>query len=199
MSNTATTLKAFHVQEESEATCCIVFDTNSASARRHGACELNVEWESVEFCRRAHWADQYASTGRIPPMAMIEQGWRLECGHCGQEVSQDLFEDSFGDTLPIVVGDWIYCNAECHNSEIVQCQQKQEAELAALQAAKDKFPCANVFGYYKTSDDREAVSVLAPGTKRPATWVIGESTVSISECDKDAWTAYVASIKEASQ
>jgi hypothetical protein len=196
VSNSISELKAYHVQEDYEATCVIVFDTNSAAARRHGACELGVEWESIEFCRRAHWADQYAGTGRIPPMAMIEQGWRLTCGHCGQEINQDLIDDPESDVLPVVVGDWIFCNRECHDCETKDRQQKKEAELAALETAKTKFPGAEVFGYYHDGDRRETVLIRAPGTQRTARWAIGAETVSAAECDKEAWLTYVASIKE---
>ncbi|MDN3561671.1 hypothetical protein [Vreelandella neptunia] len=194
-----TQVKAYHVQEDYEATCVIVFDTNGASARRRGAGELGVEWESIEFCRRAHWADQYASTGLIPPMAMVEQGWRLSCGHCCQEISQDLIEDPESDVLPVVIADWIYCNQACHDSEVTERQQKQDAEIAALDTAKAKFPGAEVFGYYQDSERRDAVLVKAPGTQRSARWVIGADTVSTAECDKEAWIAYAASIKEAGQ
>lgn len=199
MTNTADSLKAYHVQEDYDATCVIVFDTNGASARRRGAGELNVEWESVEFCRRAHWADQYAASGRIPPMAMLEQGWRLSCGGCGQEIHGESEDDPETDVIPVVVGDWIYCNCECHDSEIAERQREQEAEFAALETAKTKFPGAEVFGYYSDGRGKKTVNVHAPGTKKPARWVIGADAVSTSECDKDAWVAYVASLKEASQ
>ncbi|MGQ7253934.1 hypothetical protein [Vreelandella titanicae] len=194
-----TQVKAYHVQEDYEATCVIVFDTNGASARRRGAGELGVEWESIEFCRRARWADQYASTGLIPPMAMVEQGWRLSCGHCCQEISQDLIEDPESDVLPVVIADWIYCNQDCHDSEITERQRRQDAEIAALDLAKAKFPGAEVFGYYQDSKRLDAVLVKPPGTQRPARWVIGADTVSTAECDKEAWIAYAASIKEGCQ
>ncbi|WP_193090827.1 hypothetical protein [Halomonas colorata] len=199
MNKEAVQLKAYHVQEDCEGTCVIVFDTNSASARRRGAGELNVEWESVQFCRRAPWADQYAAASRIPHQAMLNEGWWLSCGCCGQRISEDVIEDPESDCLPVIVGDWIYYNAQHHNDEMAEQKRRHEQELAALADARAKFPGAEVSHYHRDGFGRDAVCVLAPGTEKPARWAIGADTVSASECDKEAWVAYVASIKEASQ
>jgi len=53
-------LIAYMVTEEYEGHSCIVFATNSATARREGGYELGIEWEEVASCKRASQFDEYA-------------------------------------------------------------------------------------------------------------------------------------------
>jgi hypothetical protein len=82
MSSKDKPLKAYEVRDPHEGNCVIVFATNSATARREGAGELDTDWEGVESCTRAPWADEYAP-GPAPLHATLAAGWQHECGHCG--------------------------------------------------------------------------------------------------------------------
>lgn len=117
-------LKAYQVQGDEYG--CIVFATNSATARREGGNELSLEFGEVESCRRAQWADQYAGVkGGVPPLVMIENGWWQECVHCGHEISTDDIEDGYenddGNIIklnPIEKDHLIYCNQHCLDEEM---------------------------------------------------------------------------------
>lgn len=72
-------LRAYSVQTEEYG--CVRFARSGAQARREGASEMDVDWESIESCRRAPEFDQYAP-GPVPDRALWEAGWRLWCVEC---------------------------------------------------------------------------------------------------------------------
>jgi hypothetical protein len=83
-------LRAFAVTETCEGTGGIVFARHNVVARREGACQFSDgDFHSVE-CRRAPWADQFASDKIVPVSAMIWAGWHFECTGCGRRIDEDL-------------------------------------------------------------------------------------------------------------
>jgi hypothetical protein len=119
--DTATKLKAFVVLEENENTGGIVFASTASKARRLGANEYNDSELQGLSCRRAPWADKWASTKEdVPVQVMISHGWRFECCGCGETICEDWLYD---EDLPLegVIGtqrSMVYC------SEICECQEK---------------------------------------------------------------------------
>lgn len=112
-------LKAYHVQGEECGV--IVFAKSNAAARRVGAAELNSEFESIEYCRRAQWADVYADRGWVPVEKMIEKGWWHECSNCYSRVFSDS-EDAEGVPHdPVFDGRDVYCSRSCKD----QAESKQ--------------------------------------------------------------------------
>lgn len=117
-------LKAYQVQGDEYG--CIVFATNSATARREGGRELDLEFNEVETCRRAQWADKYSDLkGGVPKLAMIENGWWMECAYCEHKISSDDIDDGYEDDdgniiklNPVEQGDLIYCNQICFDKEM---------------------------------------------------------------------------------
>jgi len=98
-------LKAYQVSDGNDG-CCIRFATNSATARREGANEIDCEWEDIDYCHRRPEFDQYAP-GPVPHEVLIEHGWWWECGHCYERVNADTQQRVFGaDGHP-------YCKPEC--------------------------------------------------------------------------------------
>ncbi|WP_204352839.1 hypothetical protein [Salinicola peritrichatus] len=194
-------LKAYHVQEDHEAHCCIVFATNSAAARRQGAGELGTEWEFVEFCRRAPWADQYAGRrGGVPDHALIDQGWRVPCNcGCDQVIYEDLIHDEEEDCDPVFVGNWTYYNSEHHDTEVAEIKARQELERAVADEARAKFPGAEItYIFHGTSrSNQPGVDMRVPGLQGRVTWQRGDDTVSVQKRDVDAWHAYAQRIKGA--
>ena len=82
-------MKAFQVND-AEGHSVVVFAKHNASARREGANELNIGFESVDSCRRAPCFDCYADRGSVPTALLIEHGWWFECCHCYAIPSQNL-------------------------------------------------------------------------------------------------------------
>ncbi|MCS6205262.1 hypothetical protein [Shewanella baltica] len=129
-------LKAYEVNEPQEGCSCIVFETNSAAARRNGAGELGIDWEDVSYCRRLPWADQYAGVkGGVPPLVCIANGWWFKCMHCSCTINSDFEgEDTEGNYIklePIEDGEAIYCSQSC--------KDKQENEEANRNLAFEAF------------------------------------------------------------
>lgn len=111
-------LKAYAVLETGEDTGGIVFARRDIEARKRGSCEYADGEISSVTCRRAHWADEYSETQRVPVLAAIQQGWRFECHGCGETLSECWFHD---EDKPIdgVIGymdGLVFCCAECRDA-----------------------------------------------------------------------------------
>jgi hypothetical protein len=91
-------LLAYEASDGDEG-CVIVFATNGATARRHAANEMNVDFEGVEFCRRVKGFDRFAP-GPVPPRELVESGWWIECRGCQRQIKNDMVEGDFEDDDP---------------------------------------------------------------------------------------------------
>ena len=204
-------LKAYEVREPDEGHCRIVFATRNVVARREGAAELNIEFEEVESCTRAPWADQYAP-GPVPVQAMIEAGWwyECECG-CGRRIDNGEGQnniDADGDDGelnpmdPVYFDHGVYWNQKCIDAEIEYRRQQEEskardqAEVEAEVLAKFPFAtdikAGRCYGSVdgKTYDHNTLVASFAfPGGQFHAHWTIGAKTIGIQGCDRDVWLA----------
>lgn len=199
-------LKAYVVREPDEGHCRIVFATRNVVARREGAAELNIEFEEVESCTRAPWADQYAP-GPVPVQAMIEAGWwyECECG-CGRRIDNGEGQhniDADGDDGelnpmdPVYFDHGVYWNQKCIDAENEYRRQQAEAKArdqAEVEAAvREKFPFATdvkALRYYSDGKfDALVASFMFPGGRFPANWTIGAKTIGIHGCDRDVWLA----------
>jgi hypothetical protein len=132
-------MKAYHVGEGTEGEQVIVFATSGAAARRKGGNELDMEFQEVEFCRRASWADQYAGQAFIPAKAYHDAGWWLHCNNCDNQLYDDT-EDDDGNPLEIVYdGRHAYCDQGCKDArerEIAERNAHGEAFKAKVQEAR---------------------------------------------------------------
>lgn len=176
-------LKAYEVREPDEGNCVIAFATNSATARREGAGELGVEWEEVESCQRAPWADAYAP-GPVPLHATLAAGWWHECGHCGCRF------DSEGPcgSEPVERGTSAYCSETCAQQEWAARRARQVREQAVIDAAYLRFPAAIVIKAYETGHSKDAhwrATFTVPGLQYPVHWRLGATTVDVSQCDAE--------------
>ena len=186
-------LKAYSVQGSEYG--CIVFATNSATARRNGAGELDCEWEDIETCRRAPALDKYSAQRRVPWKVLVEDhGWTQECGYCGHRVYNDIPERVWSDE-----GEQLYCNIECqaHAEDLKrkheqERQREEQLKAEAIEAAHQRFEGITKFHAYLQNDGRVQVSFRFPGSQWNANWLMGDELVSVSQCDLEAWKAYRA-------
>lgn len=129
------TLKAFIVTENEENTGGVVFAKTAIEARRWGANEFNDGELGGLTVRRKRTLDQYAKTG-VPASVMVEMGWRYECYHCGNTVSEDdLYEQGLAasDVCGVDNGA-IYC---CRACEMAAASEKlKRKQLHAETVAK---------------------------------------------------------------
>lgn len=177
---------------------CIVFASNSASARRQGAGELGCDWEDIESCRRAQWADEYVDERRVPPLVMINHGWWFECCHCGCQVSDasSNYDDDDNEIPhePVAEGDWVFCTPACRDAELKERADRKARKEAARKTALDTFPGVEV----KWTDDSEPPKVYFtfPGGQHGVYWTVGDPTTSVSKCDVEAWQAFKATLPQ---
>lgn len=115
----------------------IVFATNGAAARRYAANEMDIDFEDVEFCRRAKSLDQFAP-GPVPPRELIEFGWWIGCHGCERYIKLDMDEDDFEDDDParlVTVADAVergrglFCCAACmEKSDAAEAREKADRQ-----------------------------------------------------------------------
>lgn len=184
------TLKAYSVQGYENG--CITFAKSNVVARREGANELDIEFEEVESCRRAPWADEYSGVkGGVPPLVMIENGWWFECCNCGHRIDSDLFDyDTDTPMEPVEENGFVYCTQACLDAENSEKAARESRKAEAVRAVEEKFPGTEVkwFG----DSEPAKVSFTFPDGKCEVNWTVGEETVSVSKCDVDAWKSYIA-------
>lgn len=153
-------LKAYRVNVEThDAFSCIVFATNSASARRAGASELDSCWEDVESCRRAPGYDQYAP-GPVPNHVLIQDGWWFECTGCYRTVSDDSTVAADGTVIDegtyVVRAQQVFCSQECLARHDASERLNVDAQAALIELVETKFPGCKVESVYVYGDKLEA-------------------------------------------
>lgn len=197
-------LKAYQVHDGDEG-WAIVFATNSATARRMGANEIDCTWEEVDFCRRAPQWDQYAP-GPVPPLARIAHGWWYECAHCGRRVSEDLEQEVKDDGLNpadfeiVEAGHIVYCSHSCQAIENAQHRQRKVAEVALIEAFEARFTGASIISVHVASHQLEGrnrfghaqatVVYRFPGGKNSVHWCFGEEQCTVAREDVEAFCAW---------
>lgn len=192
-------LKAYIVTEGDEGHACVRFAKNSATARREGACELEIEWEDVESCRRAPHLDQY-SPGPVSPGVLIDSGWWFTCHGCGTRVSNDGYDEDGNDIEPgtyVVRKQQIYCCQECLARDDARERLNVAAQDALIELVEAKFPGCTIQRVHVYGERLEpsephggrkcAAYFTFPGSRYAATYVFGESCVP--EIDVDAFVA----------
>jgi hypothetical protein len=132
----------------------IVFASSPAAARRQGANELDIDFETVNSCRRAAEFDAFAERGFVPCEELIAAGWRFECLGCSQQVNSDWEgEDADGEPIdfnPIYEDHGVWCTPECKAADAQDRRIRKSMELAAIEDFKRRvlrrFPCVELEG-----------------------------------------------------
>lgn len=193
-------LKAYEVRDDFEGHCVIRFATNNATARREGAQELEIEWESVEHCIRKPEFDAYAP-GPVPPTVLITHGWWQECRECGTRVEEGACDEN-GDELelePVDHGKHIFCTPACRGIWFGKQRANQAARAALVELIHTKYPgCTieriHVYGErLEHSEPGHGIKVSAhfkfPGAQYGATYHFGDPMTYVSSVDVEAFKA----------
>lgn len=198
-------LKAYEVREPDEGHCVIRFATNNATARREGANELDIDWESVESCQRKPHFDHYAP-GPVPPLVLIDFGWWFECHHCGRQVdnymSERLEDDGLdpADFTPVASGHAVYCSEACQAKHGAEQRANKAAQAALIELFEAKYPeCSikrvHVYGTKLEPPDKSggfkcSVQFMFPGAKYGATYEYGQKDLYVAQGDLPAYYAW---------
>lgn len=186
---------AYAVHDGDEQTV-VVFARSSAEARRKGANEMNVDWRDVESCRRAQRFDQYAP-GPVPDRALFDDGWRFECFHCDEPVSQDEPHDWRHDAEGFLRdpaefgfferGGLVFCCRACMASHDAWKRKEAAREAATVEAVALRWPMAtNIrpgrFSDHSTrpSTERAGAYFVLPGIQDPVKWFLGDDEVMVT-------------------
>lgn len=192
-------LKAYEVREDGEGNCVVVFATNSATARREGGNELNLEFDEVESCRRMPEFDQYAP-GPVPLHASLAAGWWHECNHCGVRFDEDgrhgEDDDERDDAFEPVqdARRLAFCSPTCQAEDFAEKRARDARRNAAIEAALVRWPMAIsvTAGEYSLRHPLRGTetraNLLLPGLRFPVSWPLGATEMSVSQCDVEEFT-----------
>lgn len=207
-------LKAFQVDKEDYdgLRSVIVFAERSVVARKRGASQLDIEFESVESCRRKPEFDKYAERGFVPVEVLIGYGWRYECTGCYQVVSYDG-ETEDGDPLePVYTDHDVWCSPRCKAVHDRECYVRKRIDRLARPAMArmlaKRYPEAVVKDYHVYSRGPKVIQALVrfnfPGSKYGGTFRFRcESSkatrktpvLEVANGDLEAWNSYVAGVR----
>jgi hypothetical protein len=145
-------VKAYAVLENYESTGGIVFASCNIAARREGAEEYADGDIGSVTCRRARWADAYASTGDVPASEMVAALWAFECSGCGININADLADEVDGYegwSCSDIIGSQrsqIYCRASCETAhrafELERSRRQDRAIERFKRVVERRFPTA---------------------------------------------------------
>ena len=208
-------MKAYMVTEEYESHAAIVFAKGGAEARRLGANELGIDWESVESCTRCPEYDKYAEAGDVPKEVLIADGWWFECGHCGIRIDSDMDDVPMDDGLDhcefqtVIRGNEIYCSHKCLALHDKRQRNKKAAESALVEWVTTMYPEAKVTSVHVYGDKlepterngrgalRAGVFFEVPGLSMPAQWIWPQDGILVMQNDVEAWNRYRNAAKAA--
>lgn len=192
-------LKAYVVREDGEGSCVVVFATNSATARREGGNELNLEFEEVDSCTREPRFDQYAP-GPVPLHAALAAGWWHECNHCGVRFDEDGRHDEDDDERddafePVQNAHRLtFCSPTCQAKDFARERARDARQNAAIEAALTRWPMAisaasgEYSQRYPLRGTETRASIKLPGIRFPVMWTLGVSAMDVSQCDVEDFT-----------
>lgn len=180
-------IKAYSVQVEEAG--AIIFATSGVAARRLGANELNAEFEDVQSCCRAPWADQYAKQGWVPVKALLEQGWWSSCNGCGTMVSEDSEDYGGNPHDPVIEERGLYCSPGCKEAEEARIAASKLRKEQRAQAALEKWPAIGVM-WVSDHETDDLVIFKFPGSIGSARCRLRESKLSMDKQDIPAWEAF---------
>lgn len=187
---------AWLVREDCEGHGVITFHHHGMAARREGAGELGYEFDDVEVSRAPEF-DQYAEQGKVPPMALLENGWWMECHNCGHQVMADGRDEEDDTPLEdvVTVGQSIFCNQKCHdslelkkktqNEKFASFQQQVKAARPDLNFTQftGEWPSITMVGKFTFPDSKYGGSVRDQNGDGTLTWYIANG-------DQQAWDTY---------
>lgn len=104
-------MKAWTITAPDKDESLVIFHKHGVAARRLGANELNRDFNEVE-CRRSKEFDEYAESGTVPPMALLENDWWVTCFGCHKTIYKDDGPVAGSDEILS-----IYCSAECKRAQ----------------------------------------------------------------------------------
>lgn len=183
----------------------VIFATSSIAARRMGANQMDIEFDSVDFCRRSAEFDQYAP-GPVPLMALVESGWWQECYGCGIRIDLDAITDE--ELEPVENTRGLFCRQSCQDRDAKQKAEEARVRKVAVErlAARvmktwPEAKIANTHAFATTRGGHTVpqqviVDFTFPGSQYTATYRYDKfrEPPKLFVCNGDlaAWEAYVA-------
>lgn len=125
-------MKAYVITDADEH-ACVRFAQHAVVARREGANELDIDFESAT-CSRARHFDEY-SPGPVPWLVLIDHGWWCECHGCGIRIDSDhegWVDDEVIELHPVEDGRGVYCTPECRDDDVAYRAEQKRRQIAAL-------------------------------------------------------------------
>jgi hypothetical protein len=199
-------LKAYKVEWNSdEGFCEVVFASTSAKARAAVTSDYANDVPYTD--RRAARAPEFDEyLGRLMTRVLLAHGWWHTCAGCDQRISLDDELDQMsaaadeGDPASESGAYYETANGALYHSE--ECCSRRYREAGATLGrqrgvaldAVERWPGIKVLrstGHgWRASTAVGFVTFLFPGGRHPVDWERGDSTVSVTQVDADAWRMF---------
>lgn len=187
-------LLAFKATEMNEGISAIVFASGLDEAKQLGADKLDTYLGALESVERTPHFDKYALQGAVPVPELIKDGWAFHCPWC----SARLEAESEGAEHIVADAEDAFCNIEHMMLEHADRSQWEAEDLATIEAAVLTFPGitgveSRRFGrpFPEEGTVRTALFDFPGRTGEKARWEVGDSKVTVSAYDREAWDAFV--------
>jgi len=189
-------IKAYQVDGYDDSGSVIVFAKHSVIARRKGANELGIDFESVDSCSRRPGWDKYAEQGWVPVEDLVNSGWWFECTGCYARVTDESlaaprnddeaadFEEEYGRpwAMPVFTGRDVWCCQGCMDDWNHKRWLEKRAIAALPRYLRRKFPGAILVtghaSYWRKSDRNAYIHFSFPGSK-------GTADLTVRACESD--------------
>lgn len=204
-------MKAYQVDGYGDTGSVIVFAERSVMARRNGARELDIDFESVESCRRKPQWDRYAKQRWVPLQELIEHGWHYECFGCYGRITADEYHVIGVDVHPVFDGQEGFCSLKCRHAEMIRRKLIRRTVAAIPRYVRKKWRGAELVrcdaNIWHRNGERSAYATIRfPGGKYAVDVRFREGethrknnriaiekypAVFVTETDARAWDAFV--------
>lgn len=187
-------LLAFKATEMNEGISAIVFASGLDEAKKLGADKLDTYLGALESVERAPHFDKYALQGTVPVLELMKDGWAFHCPWCGARLEAEIE----GAEYIVADAEEAFCNHEHMMLEHAERSQWEAEDLATIEAAVLTFPGitgveSRRFGrpFPDQGTVRTALFDFPGRTGEKARWEVGDSKVTVSAYDREAWDAFV--------
>lgn len=181
--------KAYQVDVEGSSV--VVFAHTNVVARRIGSERLDTDFEYVESCRRAPHFDQYHWAEKVPPEALLEAGWFMECSQTYERVTMDEYPDFY-----VSDEDDVFKDFKAYEEYMREQVLKKIRHLSAIRKARRKFPFAKRIKIKFSHSYRDHPEYgncdlvwfeFSDKANGKAEWLAGTDVAYIQKQDVDLW------------
>lgn len=140
MTNKLAWIVTLEADDPQDQASCVVFAPDDESSILLGWPRLGAEGPEACSTARSPEFDPWSGKGEVPPLVLLQHGWRFECHGCGASLPDDDDEDDGCLDSTVEHGRFVYCSEACRSSQIAEIMRVNASFEEFQQAVKQKWP-----------------------------------------------------------